>query len=258
MRNEYNLQEPRFSVENIDILNVSRPKNFRHFYRNGRTKHGFIYTVSGRITYTFTSPEYHDITVSTGELVFIPKGTIYYATYLEEQTETKIVQFDVKSGALPTYLSYPCEIEFADAGEQINSFFKPIKNHVFGHPFYYRSRFYELLWKIDESFSKIPTKYKKLQPAISEINEHYNENEKVSYYAELCNMSEVGFRRLFHEHTGLSPVEYRNDIRLANAKIRLQSGEYNVSEVAEEAGFTNLSFFIRLYKKKYGYTPKKE
>lgn len=258
MRNEYNLQEPRFSVANIDILNVERPKNFRHFYKNGRTKHGFIYTVSGRITYTFTAPEYHDITVSTGQLVFIPKGTIYYATYLEEQTETKIVQFDVKSGALPTYLSYPCEIEFADAGEQINSFFKPIKNHVFGHPFYYRSRFYELLWKIDESFSKIPTKYKKLQPAISEINEHYNENEKVSYYAELCNMSEVGFRRLFHEHTGLSPVEYRNDIRLANAKIKLQSGEYNVSEVAEESGFTNLSFFIRLYKKKYGITPKKE
>ena len=258
MRNEYNLQEPRFSVANIDILNVERPKNFRHFYKNGRTKHGFIYTVSGRITYTFTAPEYHDITVSTGQLVFIPKGTIYYATYLEEQTETKIVQFDVKSGALPTYLSYPCEIEFADAGEQINSFFKPIKNHVFGHPFYYRSRFYELLWKIDESFSKIPTKYKKLQPAISEINEHYNENEKVSFYAELCNMSEVGFRRLFHEHTGLSPVEYRNDIRLANAKIKLQSGEYNVSEVAEESGFTNLSFFIRLYKKKYGNTPKKE
>lgn len=258
MRNEYNLQEPRFSVANIDILNVERPKNFRHFYKNGRTKHGFIYTVSGRITYTFTAPEYHDITVSTGQLVFIPKGTIYYATYLEEQTETKIVQFDVKSGALPTYLSYPCEIEFADAGEQINSFFKPIKNHVFGHPFYYRSRFYELLWKIDESFSKIPTKYKKLQPAISEINEHYNENEKVSFYAELCNMSEVGFRRLFHEHTGLSPVEYRNDIRLANAKIKLQSGEYNVSEVAEESGFTNLSFFIRLYKKKYGITPKKE
>ena len=71
-------------------------------------------------------------------------------------------------------------------------------------------------------------------------------------------MSEVNFRRLFKEYTGKSPVEYRNDIRLKNAKIKLQSGEYNVSEAAYESGFSNLSFFIRLYKKKYGHTPKKE
>jgi AraC-like DNA-binding protein len=38
----------------------------------------------------------------------------------------------------------------------------------------------------------------------------------------------------------------------------LQSGEYNVSEAAFESGFTNLSFFIRLYKKKYGHTPKQD
>ena len=258
MRHEYKLQEPHFSVENIDILNVVRQKGFRHFYKNGRTKHGFVYTVQGSVRYTFTNSDDNDVIVKAGELVFIPKNTIYYSTYLEEGSETKIVQFDLKTGSLPTYLSFPHKLAFPEAGEQINSFFKPIKNHVFGHPFYYRSKFYELLWKIDESFSKIPTKYKRLQAAISEISENYNKNEKVSYYAELCDMSEVGFRRLFHDYTGQSPIEYRNDIRLANAKIKLQSGEFNVSEVAEESGFSNLSFFIRLYKKKFGYTPKKE
>ena len=97
-----------------------------------------------------------------------------------------------------------------------------------------------------------------LSPALSEITEAFEKNEPVLYYAELCGMSEVNFRRLFKEYTGKSPIDYRNDLRLLNAKNKLMSGEYNVSEAAEECGFSNLSFFIRLYKKKYGYTPKKE
>ena len=258
MRHEYILQEPTFAIQNIDILIVSRPKNYSHNYRYGRVKHGFIFTVQGKIKYSFTSGNVKELTASAGESVFIPKDTIYSTTYLEEGTETKIVQFDLRRGELPEYLSVPQVLQIPDAGEQINSFFTPLTNHVFGHPFYYRSRLYELLWRLDEANTKIPSKFKRLRSALSEISENYYKNEKVSYYAELCEMSEVGFRRLFREHTGLSPVEYRNNIRLENAKIKLQSGEFNVSEVAEASGFTNLSFFIRLYKKKFGYTPKKE
>ena len=257
MRSQFVLKEPQFTVENVDIVNVIRSNNFKHFY-NGRTKNGFIYTVSGQIKYTFSTDKLKEVIIKAGQTIFIPKGVVYSATYLMPQTEAKIVQFDLKTGSLSHYFSHPQIIDFPEIGEQINSFFMPLKNHVFGHPFYYRSKLYELFWKIDESYSKIPTKYKKLQLALSEISENYNKNEKVGYYAELCDMSEVGFRRLFREYTGLSPIEYRNDIRLTNARNKLLSGEFNVSEVSELSGFTNLSFFIRLYKKKYGYTPKKE
>ena len=112
--------------------------------------------------------------------------------------------------------------------------------------------------EIDDCCFKLPSKYKRLQPALSTLVQDYRSNEKIAYYAALCDMSEAGFRRLFREYMGASPVEYRNALRLQEARALLHSGEYNVSEAAEAAGFTNLSFFIRLYKKKYGYTPKKE
>ena len=76
--------------------------------------------------------------------------------------------------------------------------------------------------------------------------------------AENFFVSEFHMCRMFKEYTGNSPIEYRNDLLLNSARAKLQSGEYNVTEVAELCGFTNLSFFIRLYKKKFGYTPKKE
>lgn len=258
MKYQYKLKEPNFTVENIDIQNVSRPKDYKHTFRNGRTKHGFIYTVSGKMQDVFQEKEHGDICTNAGELIFIPKGTVYTGIYLEENTEIKIIQFDLSGGVLPAYLSSPVKIDLPKASELVEAFFRPSENRTSGHPFYYLSCLYNLLWQIDESYSKIPAKFKNLQAALSEIAEHWHEPRSVAYYAKLCNMSEVNFRRLFKEYTGLSPIDYRNDIRLTNAKNKLQSGEYNVSEVAEQCGFSNLSFFIRLYKKKYGHTPKKE
>ena len=199
-----------------------------------------------------------EICAVKGDLIFVPKGSIYTGMYLEDDTNIKIVQFDLISGELPQYLSSPVKIDLPQASEMIEAFFEPVENHISQHPFYYLSCLYGLLWKIDESYAKIPKKYKKLQPALSKMSECWRENHKVSHYAELCDMSEPNFRKLFREYMGMSPIDYRNDIRLRHAKSRLQSGEYNVSEAAFESGFTNLSFFIRLYKEKYGYTPKKE
>ena len=258
MRYEYNLAEANFAVENISIVNVSRPQNYKHSYRGGRTNHGFIYIVRGEMCDTFLNGTPYDIRAKEGELIFIPKGSSYIGTYLEDNTEIKIVQFDLKSGSLPDYLSTPRKLDLPNAKKLIDGFFEPSNNPSYSHPFYYLSCLYELLWQIDKYCTRIPTKYKKLKPALKDISANYSKNESVEYYAKLCDMSEVNFRRLFREYTGTSPINYRNDVRLAHARICLQSGEYNVSEAAEESGFSNLSFFIRLYKKKYGYTPKKE
>ena len=257
MRYESKLGNPNFTVENIDILNVSRPKGYKH-HHHSRAKHAFIYTVSGAMCDVFLGGQEQTIYALAGELVFIPKDCDYFGVYSEDSTEIKIIQFDIIGEQLPSYLQHPQKIDFPKITKQIENIFKPLKANEVSHQFYYLSRIYELLWLIDENYSKIPSKYKRLQVALSEISEFYNRNEKIAYYASLCDMSEVNFRRLFHEYTGQSPIEYRNDIRLNNAKIKLQSGLYNVSEAAESSGFTNLSFFTRLYKKKFGYTPKKE
>ena len=258
MKYRYDLQEPHFRVGSIDIQNVSRPKSYKHTFRNGRDKHGFIFIVNGKMQSVFQDNEKNDLFADAGELIFIPKGTVYTSIYLEGNTEIKIVQFDLVSGTLPDYLSAPVKIELPRAGELIEGFFKPVEDRTPNHPFYHLSRLYELLWQIDESELRLPAKYKKLQAALAEIAQHWDRNEPVAYYAALCDMSEVNFRRLFKEYTGRSPIDYRNDLRLSKAKGKLQSGEYNVSEVAQLCGFSNLSFFIRRYKAKYGYTPKKE
>lgn len=248
MKHEYSLQGPPFTVKNIMTVNASRPMGYKHTYRD-RPHHAFVYTVSGKMR-NFIGGEV--LEAEAGELVFFPVGTHYTSIYAGENTEIKIVQFDLAEGALPEYLQKPRKIVLPDAAERMEAFFA-----VGMHPFYYLACLYDFLRQVEECCARLPAKYRRLQPALAELNSRYTVNEKVEYYAALCGMSEAGFRRLFAEYMGCSPVEHRNALRLERARALLQSGEYNVSEAAEAAGFTNLSFFIRLYKKKFATTPKK-
>ena len=258
MRDELNLKNPRFTVGDIDVVNASREKNYRHSYRNGRLKHGFIYTVSGEMCNTFLGAETKDIQVRAGELIFIPKGTRYIGTYSGENTEIKVVHFNLLSGELPDYLSHPTKILLPDVQREIDAFFacKPNKNEE--HPFYFLSCLYHLLWKIDESSAELPPRYRQLLAALSDMKASPELDRSIADYAALCRMSDINFRRLFKQYTGLPPIAYRNELRLLCARTKLQSGEYNVSEVAEAVGFANLSFFIRLYKNRFGHTPTQE
>lgn len=257
MKHTYSLEQPNFVIENINFENVARPKNFRYHHKC-REKNAFIYTVSGTMENKIIEKDERNIYVEAGELMFIPKNCEYIGVYTEENTEIKIVQFDIVGDNVPPYLSSPQKIVLPKIAEQIDAFFAPLTTSDMTHPFYHLSRLYELLWLIDINYYKLPSKFKKLKAALYELTEYYYQNKKISYYASLCDMSEVNFRRLFHEYMGQSPIDYRNEIRLKNAKLKLTSGLYNVSEVAASTGFSNLSFFTRLYKKKFGHTPKEE
>ena len=254
MHYELALEKPPFTAENIAVINVVRDRDYTHSYRTGRPKHGFLYVSSGAICHRFLSGQPHTLTACAGELMFIPQGSIYASTYLEDGTELKIVQFDLASGVLPSYLEAPTLLQLPDAGKLIGAFFRPGTTH----PFSLLKCLYELLWQLDENHARVPGKYARLLTAITAMSEGYRENVPISHYASLCGMSESNFRGRFRQFTGVSPVEHRNALRLSAARAKLQSGEYNVSEAALSSGFTNLSFFIRLYKKKYGHTPKND
>lgn len=253
MRYENNLQKPDFTVGSIDILSVIRGKNYRHSYRNGRTKHGFIYVVQGKLEYHFLSNSLSIISAGQGELVFVPKGTSYEGIYRADDTRVRIIQFDLTGGKLPTYMQQPIKLDLPDSTKLIDSFFHTGSDHIF----YHMSCLYRLLWQVCTGLTAPPAKFNRLQPALRHLSEHPELNEKISFYARLCSMSEVNFRRLFKNYTGKSPIDYRNDLRLVNARALLQSSEYNVSEAAAALGFSNLSYFTRLYRQAYGHTPKK-
>lgn len=156
------------------------------------------------------------------------------------------------------FLSVPAKIEIENAADIFTSFDTEIASADDKLSIFFIYKMYELIWNASKRQPQIPYKFRKLQPVLKEIKTHFSDNRKISYYAEIIGMSESGFRRLFNDFTGFSPIEYRNRIRLENAKTLLRSGEYRVEEAADAVGFTNLSFFCRSYKYLFGHSPGKE
>ncbi len=56
--------------------------------------------------------------------------------------------------------------------------------------------------------------------------------------------------------TGQSPVEFINTIRLKRAAVLLRNNAGNVTTVALEVGFSNPSYFARIFKKQFGIAPR--
>jgi hypothetical protein len=127
MKFQYYLQEPNFRVGNLDIQRVSRPKNYKHSFKSGRENHGFIYIVSGSMLDSFQNCEVTDLSAAKGDLIFVPKGSIYTGMYTEDDTVIKIIQFDLISGELPEYLSSPTKIDLPNARELVEAFLSPSK-----------------------------------------------------------------------------------------------------------------------------------
>lgn len=78
----------------------------------------------------------------------------------------------------------------------------------------------------------------------------------VEELASLTNRSLTSFKKDFKRIFGMPPHRWIVERRLERAKMLLISTNKTVSEVGAECGFANISHFIKLFKRRYGTTPK--
>jgi len=78
---------------------------------------------------------------------------------------------------------------------------------------------------------------------------------RVSDLAAMCGVSEVYFRAEFKKFYGASPLEYIKKRRIEIARQLLSTGLYNVTQVAERAGFDSVSYFSAEFRRLTGETP---
>jgi len=96
----------------------------------------------------------------------------------------------------------------------------------------------------------------KLKLVLSYLQAHYAEPVSVCALAAMCGFSQAHFMNLFKRYMNCTCIKYVNELRLAHAALALEEGETTVMQAALDCGFSNISYFNRMFKQKYRMTPR--
>ncbi|MDO9542994.1 MAG: AraC family transcriptional regulator [Kiritimatiellia bacterium] len=91
------------------------------------------------------------------------------------------------------------------------------------------------------------------EAVVQHIRRHLNSRLTLAELAALGHLSVPHFRRMFRRHIGRSPVEFILSERVSRAKDLLIRG-VSIKQTAEEAGFADQFYFMRVFKKVTGQT----
>jgi AraC-like DNA-binding protein len=94
-----------------------------------------------------------------------------------------------------------------------------------------------------------------LARAIACIEQRYAENLTRDEVARAAGLSPGHFSHLMREHAGATFTDILLRVRLDNARRLLARDNAPVSEVAQSCGFSDQSYFTRVFKKTFDETP---
>ena len=94
------------------------------------------------------------------------------------------------------------------------------------------------------------------KPSLTRImNENFRFNLTLDEYARLCHRSLSSFKRDFRACFHMPPGRWLLRKRLHHAADMMGRSDLNITQVALESGFTNLSHFSRTFRAEFGESP---
>ena len=97
--------------------------------------------------------------------------------------------------------------------------------------------------------------YAKMLDIVEYIETNYSQKLTLESLAHQAGYSKYHFARLFKEITGISAMEFVNNVRCDIAKSKLAYEEDSISRICHDVGFSDNTYFSYIFKKNCGQTP---
>lgn len=248
--------------------NVWKVRAFPQIWQAGRT---FYYTNrarpdSGLLLFRQGHAVCHtpdgDFEIQCGDILFVGQASNYSLTFLNENEEpvrNRMINFELTdhTGKALDLKNQFAIIRDAELKSDLNACYR-LARKADVLPAKLKTSLTELLFAMSEHKGQSKRRITSVDKAIEHIAEHYlSASFSVASLAELCHMSDAHFRRVFKAEMGVSPKEYISELKIKRANLLLSYPDITVTEIAEDLGFTDVSYFIRFYKKQTGKSPGK-
>ena len=227
-----------------------------------RANSALLYVDVGTLTYTDEKGKL--MTVESGYSVYIPKGAVYTTRFSTDSDTavTLLCQFETVDEDGEPFTFFP-ELTSIRTGsiknryeDLINACCMPIKSPAMLKSICFGIMSDTLLCAKNISL-KNSAAFSSIRKGIMYLENDPVQDKRISEIAEMCNVSESGFSRLFKLYSGYAPGEYRLNEKINRAKKLLSSHTMTVEEVSSSLGFTECGYFCKLFKKKTGVSPGK-
>ena len=136
-----------------------------------------------------------------------------------------------------------------------------LKNNIFNQESIIKLKLEEAFLNILESTSK--ENFEAFLSSIlsnnffkTKIEKEFDIDKNILLFAKEFNITDLAFRNKFKETFGTTPKKWQNIKKLEKAKLLLETTDYNVTQVCQQSGFDNISWFIQAFKNEYKITPK--
>ena len=117
----------------------------------------------------------------------------------------------------------------------------------------YQAACSECSQKGEKKAQKTPERVKEV---VSYIEQHYQEEElSVENIAKEFYINYNYLCVLFKKHMGITINDFITETRMQKALEMMYNGAFVVQEIAELAGYTNVNYFSKCFKKKFGMPP---
>ena len=148
--------------------------------------------------------------------------------------------------------------------ELIRELYRVYRKKACGYDLKMKSIFYQIMYllvkdyrltDVEESFVRKNKKLNKLSAITSYMKENYMADLTLEEVARIFDYSPNYLSRMFRKYAGITFKSYVQSIRLGYAVKDLDSGSYNITEVALRNGFSGSKALTRAFQKKYGMLP---
>lgn len=218
----------------------------------------FVYIVRGEVRFFLTEGS---LQAGARDMIYLPRDTAYHSQWY---TNADFVVVDLLlrdgTGQEIRFGDAPCVL-FHDTHCVYDGLLRELadKADVNG-PFDWLERMslcFKLLCNMarDTNRNELNEALSRIQKGITYLENNYSSDFAVDILAGMCNLSLNSFRRIFLACKGMSPVEYRNRLRIRKATELLRTGRYTVAEAAEKTGIRDVKYFGKLFKRYTGLSP---
>lgn len=206
-----------------------------------------------------------DIALSRGEFIIYSPHTSYYHNFNSEKMGYLWLHFTgfharriLSSLGIKTNRIYKTDASDANLCALYTNFerlFGEMANRRFGFESVCGGILNEILVFIARNISSDGSKDERILNSVVYMHRHFRENTPLEKLASMENLSISRYRDVFKSQTGFSPTDYRTMLRLRHACELLLQTDCTMVEIALECGYTDVYYFLRIFKLKHGVTP---